>query len=158
MTHATPTLTAMIVDDSLVDQKLAQRALEKSGLVERVVCFLYPDEALDFLRRKQRPEIDVVLLDLHMPRLNGIDFLETVTQELGEECLGTVAILATSPTPEDTARAFGFSAVKHVIAKPLQADDVLLVCAPDRWTPAHALLRLPNDMRPESSRADLRVH
>lgn len=148
----------MIVDDDLVDQKLAQRALEASGLIERVICFPYPDEALDFLRQKQRPEIDIILLDLNMPRLNGIDFLEAVTRELGEECLGTVAVLAISPSPEDTARAFNFSAVKHVLAKPLRPEDVLLVCAPDRWAPVHAPLKLPKEVQPAPSRSDLRFH
>ncbi|MEM9384874.1 MAG: response regulator [Pseudomonadota bacterium] len=156
MTRLPPSTTAMIVDDDLIDQQWAQRTLESSGLIDRVICFLYPDEALDFLRRKQRPAIDVTFLNLNMPRLNGIDFLEVVTQELGAGCLGSVTILATALSHADAARAFACSVVEHVITKPLRPEDIVLVCEPETWRQSNAPLQLPTYLK--ANRLDFRMH
>lgn len=125
VTDVAPIRTAMLVDDEALDQRHYRRVLERSGLVGEVISFIYPDEALDYLRRMDRPEIDLLFLDINMPRLNGFEFLETATQEFGPDFARTVVImLTTSLDPGDEARAKSFSVVRDFINKPLTADHV----------------------------------
>ena len=121
--------TAMLLDDEVFDQKHYHRILERSGMVENIVGFLYPDEALEYLRQKDRPEIDVLFLDINMPRLNGFEFLEAATKEFGNDFARTVVImLTTSLDPEDEARARHFSVVKEYFNKPLLREHISRVC------------------------------
>lgn len=43
--------TAMIVDDSEFDQVLYKELIERSGLVDKLIQYYYPDEALEFLKQ-----------------------------------------------------------------------------------------------------------
>lgn len=120
----------MIVDDELFDQKCAQRILTKSGLVGNVVCFGYPDEALAYLLRADRPVIDVILLDINMPRMSGFEFLERAQAELGAHVASVVVImLTTSLALTDVARAQDFPIVRDYLRKPLRPEDIPRIVA-----------------------------
>ena len=115
----------MVVDDEDVDQYLYKRVLTRSGLVENIIMFTYPDEALEYLKSAERETIDVLLLDVNMPRMTGFEFLDKATVELGDN-LGIllVFILSTSLDPEDIQRASRYPVVKEYINKPLDMDKV----------------------------------
>ena len=59
----------LIVDDSRFDRELAREALESHARVE---CCTSAEEALEIARREQ---VDLVLSDLSMPGLSGLDLL-----------------------------------------------------------------------------------
>ena len=121
-----PTIgTVMVVDDEDVDQYLYKRVLTRSGLVGNIIMFTYPDEALEYLKSAEREPIDVLLLDVNMPRMTGFEFLDKATVELGDS-LGIllVFILSTSLDPEDIERANRYPVVKEYINKPLDEDKV----------------------------------
>ena len=123
---ATPPIkTALLIDDEEVDQYLYRRIMDRSGLVEDVISYRYADEALAFLREPDRPTIDVIFLDINMPRMDGFEFLEALTKEL-DPATETVVIvmLTTSLNPEDEARARAFDVVKDYINKPLEIEHL----------------------------------
>ena len=63
---------ALIVDDSLVNQRLLQRWVQKSGLEVAVMLGEDGVEAVD-LWRANADRVKVVLMDVNMPRMNGLD-------------------------------------------------------------------------------------
>lgn len=74
----------LLVDDNRHDRELALFALRHSGLKNPVDMVHDGEEALDYLvcrgRYAQRPQINpsVILLDIKMPKINGIEVLQTL--------------------------------------------------------------------------------
>lgn len=119
---------AMLIDDDEVDQRIYKRVMDRSGLVDEVMCFTYADEALAHLIANPDLEIDVIFLDINMPRMNGFEFLDAATQEFGSEFARMVVVmLTTSLHPEDERRARDMEVVKEFIRKPLTVEHVEVV-------------------------------
>ncbi|MCA0955778.1 response regulator [Mameliella alba] len=110
----------MIIDDNAVDQKLYSRIIRKSGLVKDLHCFLMATDAMEFLGSPKRPDIDIILLDINMPRMNGFEFLDAAVAAFGPDFVkAAVIMLTTSISDEDRKRASGYDVVRDYIQKPL---------------------------------------
>ncbi len=123
-----------MIDDDSIDHKLCRRLVERSGLVEDFVGFLSAEEALEHLRDETQQPVDVILLDVNMPRMSGFDFLEAATSQLGAEFAQIVVVmLTTSLDPKDEERARSFSIVRDFCHKPLLIQHLerihAMVCA-----------------------------
>ena len=115
----------LLIDDADIDQRLYRRMLERSEMVDEVQSFYYADEALDYLRANRAVEVDVIFLDINMPRMNGFEFLEAAIDEFGDAFARVVIVmLTTSLHPADRVRAEEFSVVRDFINKPLTVDHV----------------------------------
>lgn len=116
---------AILIDDQEIDQRQYKRVLTKSGLIEKIISFPCADEALIFLKENPDLEVDVIFLDINMPRMNGFEFLEAAVTEIGEDFVDVVVVmLTTSLNPADRDRAESFDVVKYFINKPLTIEDV----------------------------------
>ena len=131
----------MLVDDNDIDQEQYKRIIKRSGIVDNLEVFYYADEAFEYLKSNPDVTVDVILLDINMPRMDGFEFLEKVTSELGHEVARVVIImLTTSLDPKDRERASKFDLVRDFINKPLEISHVehaaqLLVEARDASDP-----------------------
>lgn len=115
--------TLLLVEDNSIDQMICERVIRRSGLVRQMFPFVYAADALAFLHRRDRPSVDAILLDINMPRMNGFEFLEAATRELGQNFARLVVVmLTTSLDPEDAARARRFPVVQDYFNKPLCQD------------------------------------
>lgn len=115
----------MLIDDEEIDQKQYRRTLTRSGLVDEILTFSYADEAYEFLKSNPDRTIDVIFLDINMPRMNGFQFLERVTHELTHQVAHLVIVmLTTSLDPKDRDRASRFDLVRDFINKPLEVEHV----------------------------------
>lgn len=92
----------LLVEDNLSDAELTVRALRGIGVTQRILRLADGVEALDFIFRKARfAERDqalprLILLDLKMPRVGGIEFLQRLRQDSATTAI-TVAILTSYP-------------------------------------------------------------
>ena len=120
-----PIKTAMLIDDEPVDHMMYRRIVNRSGLVGDVISFKGADEALEYLRTPDCPEIDVIFLDINMPRMNGFEFLEAATEEMGANFTKMIVVmLTTSLLKADRERASQYKVVRKYITKPLTVDHI----------------------------------
>jgi len=113
-------LVILAVDDDMINLKLLRSMLMKTGKVAEVVEAKNGSDAVDVL--KSRQDIDLVLLDIIMPIMNGIEVLKVVR---ADENLRQVPIivLTTDETKKGEALEFG---ANGFLMKPIRKDDLLL--------------------------------
>ncbi len=112
-------LRVMVVDDMSVSRQTLIQMLERLG-VHRVVAASSGPEALDALKRHPT---DLVISDLHMPGMDGVDFLAEVRQ--GERSSGCQFVLTAEETDSPRfieGRRLGLDGLLH---KPFDIDSVL---------------------------------
>jgi len=125
-----PIKLAWLIDDMEIDQRQYKRVITRSGLVETLQTFTYADEALEQLKAQSDLDLDLIFLDINMPRMNGFEFLEAANRDLGKGFAAVVVImLTTSLNPADRARAESFDVVKAFINKPLHAEHLQTAAA-----------------------------
>ena len=112
--------SAMIVDDSDSDQFLARARLLQFDPEMEIVQAYDGQEALEKL---EDPDVnpDVILLDINMPRMNGLEFLEQYSQR--ENQTTVVAMLTSSDQPSDKEAALSFGCVKDYFVKLFDESD-----------------------------------
>lgn len=113
--------TILIVDDSSTVRQQVAAALQAASFT--VVEAVDGEDALDKL--KAHPAVNLILCDVNMPRLNGLDMLERL-RALPQHAALPVLMLTTEGQPEYIARAKSLGA-KGWLVKPFKPD--LLVAA-----------------------------
>ena len=104
-----PTVTLLLVDDDAVDIMSVQRALDSHDLINPIVVAHDGIEALEYLRGENgRDPVRapyVILLDLNMPRMDGIEFLGELRADPALHD-SIVFVLTTSCAEKDKLRAY----------------------------------------------------
>jgi CheY-like chemotaxis protein len=115
----------LIVDDSAADRSLLKELMK--GLSRPHQEFTVSDglEALDFLHcrgtYKDTPRPNLILLDMNMPRLSGLEVLAAIKGD-PNLCVIPVIMLSTSSAPEDVHRCYQSHANVYV-QKPRDLDE-----------------------------------
>jgi CheY-like chemotaxis protein len=114
-------LEILFVEDDDDHAELVARALSDHRIGNRVHRAKDGAEALDFLHRRARhvdsPRPDVVLLDLRLPKVDGLDVLRHIKQSEDYRRI-PVVVLTTSDKESDIARAYDLHANAYLV-KPL---------------------------------------
>ena len=107
-------INILLVEDDEVDVMTVRRAFEKARTPVAITEAQDGREALTLLQNETLPEPRIILLDLNMPRMNGIEFLQQLRSkpELESE---TVFILTTSKADEDRLAAYSFNVTGYII-------------------------------------------
>src|SRR5690606_26708081 len=105
-----------------VDVMNVQRAFRKNNIVNPLFVASNGLEALEMLRNGSVPRARrIVLLDLNMPRMNGIEFLQELRRD--PELAGTpVVVLTTSSADRDRTDAFKLNVAGYLV-KPVKFAD-----------------------------------
>ena len=111
---------ALIVDDSSVMRKIVERALRQAGLEPLVVHEAGTGiEGLDILRDAQ---VDVILTDINMPTMDGLEFVRQMkAQRLAE---GVPVVMITTESSEEHVRQAIQAGARGYIRKPFTAEQV----------------------------------
>ena len=121
-------LNILLVEDDEVDVRNVRRAFQKNNIANPL--FLAGDgvEALELLRSGNIPkERRIVLLDLNMPRMNGIEFLREVRKD-PELVSTTVVVLTTSNDERDKINAYNLNVAGYLL-KPVTFSNFCEVMA-----------------------------
>jgi two-component system response regulator len=110
----------LLVEDNPDDVKLTMRALKISNIINDVVVAEDGVEALDYLfatgkymGRDTNNMPQVILLDLNMPRLGGLEVLQRIRSDERTKLL-PVVILTTSSEDKDRVEGYNFGANSYV--------------------------------------------
>lgn len=127
-------LHILLVDDDDVDVMNVQRAFEKSRITNPVHVANNGIEALELLRNGTVGPRRLVLLDLNMPRMNGIEFLREVRAD--EQLLNTsVVVLTTSNEERDKVEAYKLNVAGYLLKPVTFASFVDVMAALNKyWT------------------------
>ena len=110
------TTKILAVDDANV-------ALHKYKLILSHYSVVTASDGLEGLAELGRdPEIDLILLDINMPVMNGLEFLSRVQKEPAYQGI-PVIIISTEGKEEDTIRGLKLGA-KGYVKKPFQASEL----------------------------------
>jgi CheY-like chemotaxis protein len=114
-------VTLLIVDDDDIDAIALERALRKLRLLNTVLRARDGREALELLRTGAVPAPYIILLDLNMPRMNGLEFLQTLrTDPL--LTYAVVFVLTTSKSDEDLVAAYRNHVAGYVFKQHMDRD------------------------------------
>src|SRR6478752_7337816 len=111
----------LVVDDRKANVRLLERMLETAGVTE-VYTLTDPREAV---RRCLELEPDLLLLDLHMPHLDGVAVLTALRAALPDDAFLPVIMLTADLSSHAKERALAAGA-KDFLTKPLDRTEVLL--------------------------------
>jgi two-component system response regulator len=119
----------LLVEDNPRDAELTIRALKKHNLANRLFHVENGAEALDFLFRRGNYEgrsdgsPKVVLLDLKLPKVDGLEVLRTMKNDPNLSTIPVVVVTSSAEDP-DIQAAYDLGANGYVI-KPVQFDAFL---------------------------------
>ena len=115
----------LLVDDDEVDIMNVQRAFQKNKIMNPLNVAKNGVEALEMLRGENAgeaiPRPGIILLDINMPRMGGIEFLENLRadEQLKSIC---VFVMTTSSEQQDKVAAYDLNVAGYIL-KPLSFDS-----------------------------------
>ncbi len=120
-------ILVMLVEDNVDHAELVIRTLEEHRIANRVRHFLDGQSALDYLFHRGefagqasiRPH--VILLDLRLPRVDGIDVLKAIKEDNELKTI-PVVVLTTSEAEKDVARAY-YNHANSYLVKPVGFEE-----------------------------------
>lgn len=121
-------LNILLVEDDEVDVMNVRRAFEKNHITNPLFVASNGVEGLEKLRNGKIPrDRRIVLLDLNMPQMNGIEFLKEVRQD-PELRLTPVVVLTTSNDERDRIEAYNLNVAGYLL-KPVTFQNFCEVMA-----------------------------
>jgi CheY-like chemotaxis protein len=118
-------ISVLLVEDDVVDQMTVERAFGKGKFVNKLYKAENGIEALEYMRgengKKKITQPYVVLLDLNMPKMNGLEFLEEVRKDSDLNKI-PVVVLTSSVNEEDISESYK-QHVAGYIPKPVELGD-----------------------------------
>jgi CheY-like chemotaxis protein len=140
-------LTILLIEDSPDDASLLQRSLQRGGFRDELNVVRTAEEAMQYLQgtaaysdRARFPYPMFIILDLGLPGMGGLDFLNWLRQQT-LLAPTPVIVLTSSPYASDVGKAYELGA-KTFFTKPLAGADLdrILKLIVDYWSAS----RLPS--------------
>ena len=111
---------ALIVDDSSVMRKIVERSLRQAGLDPLVV--FEAGSGTDGLELLKTQQVDLILSDINMPSMDGLEFLRQIrAQNLAPD---VPVVMITTESSEEHVKQATLSGAQGYIRKPFTAEQV----------------------------------
>jgi CheY-like chemotaxis protein len=120
MRHVKPLL---LVEDNSDDAMILQRALREAGATGPLVHVPDAERAMAYLRSMVNPKPALILLDLNLPTMSGVEFLKTVK---ADPALTEIPIVVLSASDErgDILESFDLSVAGYIV-KPMEYANLV---------------------------------
>ena len=120
-------LSVLLVEDNLDDVLITKRAWKKGRINSELHVAYDGEEALDFLNKRgkysEAPNVSLVLLDLKMPRVNGLEVLQNIKSDKVLKKI-PIVMLTTSNRNEDIEKAYEYGCNGYIV-KPVSYDNFI---------------------------------
>ncbi len=117
----------LLVEDDIIDVKTVKRAFKENKIINPLRITSNGEEALKYLRRQGKysnpedsPRPSIILLDLNMPVMNGVEFLKAIRADEDLKSL-TVIVLTTSKEENDRVESYKLNVAGYII-KPVEFE------------------------------------
>ena len=104
----------LLVEDDIVDAMTVKRALNDIHVTNTLHTVGNGEEALEFLRKPENETPGIILLDLNMPKMNGIEFLKVAKNDNSLKRI-PVIVLTTSQEEQDKIESFNLGVAGYMI-------------------------------------------
>lgn len=129
-------ITILLVEDDDGDAKAVQRAFTKAKIANPISRAVDGVDALDILRaangRAKFPSPFILLVDLNMPRMDGIEFVTCLRADPGLK-RSIVFMLTTSKRDEDKVAAYDLNVAGYILKEKAGEDFLSLVMLVDSY-------------------------
>ncbi|MGA2595525.1 MAG: response regulator [Bryobacteraceae bacterium] len=148
----------LLVEDSPSDVWLIRQALQEGAIPKRIGVVGNGEQAVDYLRKRgpylNSPRPDVILLDLNLPRLTGLEVLREIKSDPDLRSI-TVIVLTTSEAAKDVNAAYDLNANCYVV-KPVDFDQFTAAIRgiEEFWMRVASLPSLTDPPAPKEGRKD----
>lgn len=127
MKSSPKSVTILLADDDPDDRLLVREAFEESHLLNTLETVEDGEELMNYLNQRGdyagKPMPNLILLDLNMPRKNGMEALEEIKADANLRRI-PVVILTTSKAEEDVVRTYDLG-VNSFVVKPVTFESLV---------------------------------
>lgn len=132
MTESPKITKILLVEDNPDDIDITQRALREAKIINKLWIVRDGQEAMDFLRHQEAyqdhatsPKPGLILLDINLPKLNGIEVLKNIKQDPELKRI-PVVMLTVSKRDEDIVKSYNLGC-NSFIQKPINFEGFVEV-------------------------------
>ena len=115
----------LLVEDNPGDVQLTREAFMEGKIRNNLTVMRDVVEAFEYLKKQQSVRPDIILLDLNLPRMGGLEVLEKIKDD-SELCMIPVVILTTSQDEADIAKSYRSHANCYIV-KPVDFEKFMQV-------------------------------
>jgi PAS domain S-box-containing protein len=116
--QAKSSLRILLAEDNPMNQKVALRLLERLGYRADVAS-----NGLEALAALEQQPYDVVLMDVQMPELDGLDASRRICEQWAPESRPQIIAMTANALPEDREACFA-AGMNDYVAKPIRSDEL----------------------------------
>ena len=131
------TVSVLLVEDNVIEQEAVRRAFKREHIGNPIITAVDGIEALALLRGgkggvEALPRPYLILLDLNMPRMNGLEFLTELRTD-PELRDSIVFVLTTSRSDEDRVASYNLNVAGYIVKSDVGAGFVRLLGLLDHY-------------------------
>jgi CheY-like chemotaxis protein len=113
----------LLVEDDAVDAMSVKRAFQFLHIQNELIHAENGEEALKYLRNKDKTKPQIILLDLNMPRMGGIEFMKIAKADGAMKNI-PVIVLTTSRAEQDRTETFNLGVAGYIM-KPMEHQEFI---------------------------------
>ena len=104
----------LLIEDDLVDIMTIKRAFKEVKITNPIAVCNNGLEGLQFLRNSKNKRPGIILLDINMPKMNGIEFLQVIKKDKDLKSI-PIIVLTTSKAEQDKIESFKLGVAGYMI-------------------------------------------
>jgi len=117
-------LKILLIEDDIIEIMKVHRCMNELSLDHQITESKNGEEALKFLYNENLELPDLIFADLHMPKMNGLEFLEIFKNDLNLKHIPAI-VFTTSANPNDLKESYRIGIAGYII-KPFKYEDYVL--------------------------------
>lgn len=107
----------LLIDDYAIDQRAVKRVFNELQIINPLIIKSDGEEGLDYLRDQSCLNPSLILLDLNMPIMSGIEFLEIIKKDDRLKLI-PVIIFTTSDEERDKIASYRYGVAGYIVKPP----------------------------------------